>query len=225
MTASTLGSANILSGGTYTASAGSSRRVVAIGTMRRDTGTPVYSATFGGVSMTRDLITPFVGDDTIAFFSLPESSIPSGSQTFTVTASGGTILTPFHGQIYTLGGMNQTTALDSGFSTTGSATSVASITTASVTNTSGSILMAGVRNSTGDNFTVSPASWTEDRDDASVAGRCYFGHRDNVTGATATYTWTAATANWFWQLGAYLAAASGPAISVLSANHRRRRRG
>lgn len=211
MATSVLNSANITSGGTYTAVAGTNRRVVALGAIRRNTGTPTYSATFGGVSMTADVVGPLGGggDDQLLAFSLVDASIPTGSQTLTVTASGGTILTAFHGQIYTLGGVSQS-ALDTPFTSNGSATASTTVTTASLTNLAGSELMAVVRNTTGDTISGTPSGWTTDRMDNSAAGMVFLGHVDAAAAATTTYTWTSLSTNWNYITLAYLAASGTP---------------
>src|SRR6185312_6015960 len=157
MGAVTLNSANILSGGSFTPGAGSNRRIVAMGHVRRDTGTPVYSATFGGVAMTADVVTPLSSDDQLLIYSLTDlTGIPGGASVLSVTATGGTILDQFHGQIYTLGGVDQT-SLDSGFTSTGTASGTTA-TTVSLTNANGSVRMAVMRDSTGDSVT-GPAGW------------------------------------------------------------------
>jgi hypothetical protein len=214
----TLSTANIASGGTFTAAAGSNRRVVALGAVRRDTGTPTYSATFGGVAMSADVVGPLSADDQLLAFSLAEASIPSGVQTLSVTATGGTILTAFHGQIYTLGSMNQTGAgLDSPFISNGTATAATTVTTASLTNVANSTLMAVVRNSTGDTISTVPSGWTTDRMDNSAAGMVYLGHLDSAAATSATYTWGSASTNWMYITVAYkvVAAAADPLMAQI----------
>jgi len=209
MTAAILSTANIASGGTFTAAAGSNRLIVAAGNLRRDTGTPVITATFGGVSMQIDVSSGFVGDDILLQFSLPEASIPSGAQTFTVSAaSGGTILDPFAGQIYTLGGRKQTSYLDSGFTSNGSASAATSVTTASLTNVAHSCLIATVRNSTGDAIT-DPSGWTRRQGNTGSGGICVVDDHDDASAATGTYAWSSVSNSWIYVTAAYLAAASG----------------
>jgi len=190
---------------------------VAVGAVRRDTGTPIWSATFGGVSMTLDYTGPYVGDDQLMAFSLVEASIPSGLSTFTVTASGGTALDPFHGVIYTLGGRNQSTALDSGFSSNGTATAAASVTTASISNAAHSCLLAAVRDSTGDTIT-SPSGWTRRRSDSTTGVIAFDDFDDAASSAGQTFQWTAVTASWMYITLAYQAASATSAklLTMLS---------
>lgn len=208
----TLNTAAILNGGAFTAATGSNRRIVAIGAIRRDTGTPVYSATFGGVAMSSDVVSPLggSGDDQCLVFSLTDTTgIPSGSQVLNVTASGGTILTAFHGQIYTLGGVSQT-ALDTTFNSSGVATATTSVTSGSLTNSAGSVILYGARDSTGDAIT-GPGGWTVDANDTSSGGLLQVAHIDNATGATGTLTWSSLSNNWIFVTVGYQQVATGGA--------------
>jgi hypothetical protein len=214
MTASILNSADIVSGGTFTAAVGTNRRVVFIGTVRKDTGTPTWAATFGGVAMTLDAQSAYLADDKLVTFSIAEASIPAGSQTLTVTAVGGTAVPTPSGKIYTLGGRDQTTVLDAGFTNTGNATAAASITTASLTNASHSCLLAAIRESAQDSLGI-PSGWTLRQNYVSSALTIY--DLDDAAAATATYTWTGTASNWEWLTAAYPAAASGGAALAATA--------
>lgn len=218
-----LNSQDIVSGGTFTAAAGTNRLIVAIGVVRKDTGTPTWSATFGGVAMTLDAQSPYLADDKLLVFSLREASIPSGSQALVSTPSGGTALDNISGTIYTLQGRSQSSPVDSGFTNSGTATSVSSITTASITNAAHSCLLTAVRETNQDALTT-PSGWTLRQNYVTSALSLY--DKDDAAAASQAYTWGGSSANdWIWLTVAYAVAAGVTLTQIEGAGMRGTMRG
>jgi hypothetical protein len=202
-------------GDTYTAESGSNRRVVLIGFVLKDSGTPGWTATFGGVSMTLDAQTVYYGDIKGLTFSLPEASIPSGSQTITVTNTSGSVLVQFYGGIMTLSGRDQTTAIESGFTSEANGTATGgsqNIVTSSLTNTTDADLLATFRIAPAGDFTARPTNWAS----AAVNNTSQRAHVEANTspnaGATQTYQWTVFDENYVYLTVAYKAASAASAL-------------
>jgi hypothetical protein len=202
--------AAIQSGGTYTAETGTNRRLVATGFVAKDTGTPTWSATFGGVPMALVYESAYVGDYKFVCFVLANASIPAGSQTLTVAASGGAVLSNFYGEIRTLDGRDQATAVEAGFSTSGAA-GATSFTTASITNSTGADLMAAIRLAPADWITTRPSGWTG-RTSNTTSQVAYIEDKIGAAGATSTYQWTFPGNDYIYGLVSFPAASGGASV-------------
>jgi hypothetical protein len=105
-------------GSTYTAESGSNRVLVFVGGSSSDGAKTVTSITFGGVAMTQ---AAFLSSDIAGYecnsglWYIKEESIPSGSQTLSITWSGG--LNNSSGCLMTLGGIDQTASMVVGTAT------------------------------------------------------------------------------------------------------------
>lgn len=187
MTTAIVNHGAFIDGDSFTAGAGSNRRLVLGAFYRKDTGTPLPAPTFGGVSMTLLSDSGWInsGDDRAHFYCLKESEIPSGAQSISWNLSGGTTLITPRGYAWVVSGCDQTTALDD--DDYALATGTNTVTSGSMTNSAEACFLGMIRNSAGDDFGTFPSGWIEDGNQTGI-GRIAAFSNDNASAATATYT-------------------------------------
>jgi hypothetical protein len=208
---------NIVSGGSYTAAAGSNRLIVIAVSREASSGTPSVSAMTLGTSTLANgrIIEAATSVKSLAsprglagIWYIKEANIQSGAQTLSITwsttmAGASTLFT-----VYTLTDRDQSTTLGNTLGTTFDASSDPWPLEINVV-ANADLVMSAWNSTSGTSFSA-PAPWVEDQDVSDTDYRVWNGHLDEATVGDLDATLTLGTA----RTGSVAIASFRPAVAV-----------